>query len=96
NASCAVSATGHGEVFIRFAAAHEVAARMVHRGDRLAAAAGSVIDELGRVGGSGGLIAVGHDGEIALPFNCSGMYRGYVKSDGIVYTAIYDEVYRSA
>jgi beta-aspartyl-peptidase (threonine type) len=96
NASCAVSATGHGEIFIRFAAAHEVAARVVHRGDSLAAAAGSVIGELGRIGGSGGLVAVGCDGEVALPFNCSGMYRGYVKEDGIVYTAIYDEPYRSA
>jgi isoaspartyl peptidase/L-asparaginase-like protein (Ntn-hydrolase superfamily) len=38
----------------------------------------------------------GRDGELALPFNCSGMYRGYVKSDGIVYTAIYNEAYRSA
>jgi beta-aspartyl-peptidase (threonine type) len=96
NASCAVSATGHGEFFIRFAAAHEVAARLLYRGDTLAEAARSVIDELGRIGGAAGLVAVGHDGEVALPFNCSGMYRGYVKCDGIVYTAIYDEAYRSA
>src|SRR5207244_13639681 len=94
NSSCAVSATGHGESFIRFAAAHEVAARLVHRGDSLPAAAGAVIAELGRIGGSGGLVAVGRDGEVALPFNCSGMYRGNVKGDGIVYTAIYDETYR--
>ena len=93
---CAVSATGHGEFFIRYAAAHEVAARLTHRGDRLADAARQVVDELGRVGGSGGLIAVDGRGDLALPFNCSGMYRGYVKTDGIVYTAIYDEAYRSA
>ncbi len=96
NASCAVSATGHGEFFIRFAAAHEIAARVLHRGDSVGTAARSVIDELGRLGGSGGLVAVGRDGDVALPFNCSGMYRGYVKTDGIVYTAIYDEAYRSA
>jgi L-asparaginase / beta-aspartyl-peptidase len=96
NDSCAVSATGVGEFFIRFAAAHEVAARIVHRGQALAAAAHEVIDALGRIGGSGGLVAVGRDGEVALPFNCSGMYRGYVKTDGIVYTAIYDEAYRTA
>jgi len=96
NASCAVSATGHGEVFIRFAAAHEIAARIIHGGESLGTAARSVIDVLGRVGGSGGLVAVGRDGELALPFNSSGMYRGYVQSDGIVYTAIYDEAYRSA
>jgi L-asparaginase / beta-aspartyl-peptidase len=96
NASCAVSATGHGEFFIRYAAAHEVAARLRHRGEGLAAAARSVVDELGRVGGSGGMVAVGREGDAVLPFNCSGMYRGYVNSDGIVYTAIYDEPYRSA
>ncbi len=96
NASCAISATGHGEFFIRFAAAHEVAARLVHRGEALEAAARTVIDALGQIGGSGGLVAVGRDGALALPFNCSGMYRGYVKCDRVVYTAIYDEPYRSA
>jgi L-asparaginase / beta-aspartyl-peptidase len=96
NASCAVSATGDGEFFIRFAVAHEIASRLVHRGERLEEAARSAIDGLGQMGGSGGLVAVDRDGELALPFNCSGMYRGYVKSDGIVYTAIYDEAYRSA
>lgn len=96
NGACAVSATGHGEFFIRFAVAHEVAARIRLRGDPLGTAAGAVIDELGRIGGSGGLVAVGRSGPPSLPFNCSGMYRGYVQSDGIVYTAIYDEPYRSA
>jgi len=95
NASCAVSATGHGEVFIRFAAAHEVAARLRHRGQSLAEAALEVVGALGRVGGSGGLVAVDRDGAVALPFNCSGMYRGYVTGDGIIRTAIYDEPYRS-
>jgi beta-aspartyl-peptidase (threonine type) len=96
NATCAVSATGHGEFFVRFGTAHEVAARLRHRGEPLATAARVVIDELGRIGGSGGLVAVGRDGDPVLPFNCSGMYRGYVNSAGIVYTAIYDEPYRSA
>src|SRR6202030_1373026 len=59
NATCAVSATGHGEFFIRYAAAHEIAARIAHRGEPLAAAAGAVVAELGRIGGSGGLVAVG-------------------------------------
>ncbi|MGE5268321.1 MAG: isoaspartyl peptidase/L-asparaginase family protein [Thiohalocapsa sp.] len=95
NRSCAVSATGNGEFFIRFAAAHEVASRLLHAGQSLTAAAGSVIDELGRIGGSGGLVAIDPGGEVALPFNCSGMYRGYVKTDGIVYTAIYDAPYRA-
>ena len=96
NETCAVSATGHGEFFIRYAVAHEIAARIRHAGQPLGQAAREVIDELGRIGGSGGLVAVGRDGELALPFNCAGMYRGYVEADGIVYTAIYDEPYRSA
>src|SRR5262249_43937424 len=95
NATCAVSATGHGEIFIRHAAAHEIAARLRYQGTTLEAAAGAVVAELGRAGGSGGLVAVGPGGELAPPFNCSGMYRGYVKTGGIVYTAIYDEAFRS-
>ena len=96
NTSCAVSATGHGELFIRYAAAHEIAARMRLAGRPLDEAARAVVDELGRSGGSGGVVAVGRNGSAALPFNCSGMYRGYVKYDGIVYTAIYDEPYQAA
>ena len=96
NTTCAVSATGHGEYFIRYAAAHEIAARIAHGGQPLAAAAEDVVATLGRVGGSGGLIAVGADGTLALPFNCTGMYRGYVNGDGIVYTAIYDEPYEAS
>jgi beta-aspartyl-peptidase (threonine type) len=95
NASCAVSATGHGEFFIRFGAAHEIAARLRHRGQSLTEAASEVVVELGRIGGSGGLVAVDRDGTVALPFSCSGMYRGYVMADGILRTAIYDEPYRS-
>ena len=94
NASCAVSATGHGEFFIRFGAAHEIAARLRHRGQSLTEAAREVVEALGRIGGSGGLVAVDRDGAMTLPFNCSGMYRGYVTGDGILRTAIYDEPYR--
>jgi len=95
NATCAISATGDGEFFIRFCVAHEVAARLRHYGDPLAEAAGAVIAELGRIGGSGGLVAVGCDGDLALPFNCSGMYRGFVREDGVIHIAIYDEPYRT-
>jgi beta-aspartyl-peptidase (threonine type) len=91
NATCAISATGHGEFFIRYAVAHEVAARIAHGKQAVSEAAADVVAELGQIGGSGGLIAVGHDGTLALPFNCSGMYRGYVREDRILYTAIYDE-----
>jgi beta-aspartyl-peptidase (threonine type) len=94
NRTCAVSATGIGEYFIRYAAAHEIAARMAHQGQALAEAAADVVGELGRLGGSGGVVAVDGNGAVALPFNSAGMYRGYVRGDGIVYTAIYDEAYR--
>jgi beta-aspartyl-peptidase (threonine type) len=96
NATCAISATGHGEFFLRYAVAHEIAARIGRARQPLAEAATVVIAELGGAGGSGGLVAVAADGTLALPFNCSGMYRGYVKSDGIVYTAIYDEPYETS
>ena len=96
NATCAVSATGHGEFFIRYAVAHEIAAHIAHGGQPLAQATAAVVAELGRIGGSGGLVAVGRDGGVALPFNCAGMYRGYVQDDGIVYTAIYDELYEAS
>src|ERR1041385_2038864 len=96
NASCAVSATGHGEIFMRFGAAFEIATRMRLGGQTLDEAAREVVKELAEAGGSGGLVAVDRDGALALPFNCAGMYRGYVTADGIIYTAIYDEPYRSA
>ena len=96
NASCAVSATGHGEFFIRYGVAHEVAARVRYLSQSVAESARAVVDELGRIGGSGGLVAVAADGTVALPFNCSGMYRGYVQEDGRIHTAIYDEPYRTA
>jgi L-asparaginase / beta-aspartyl-peptidase len=94
NKSCAVSATGHGEFFIRFAAAHEVAARLTHAGESLDLAAAAVIGEITAAGGSGGLVAVDRSGAIALPFSTPGMYRGFVRADGIAHTAIFDEAYR--
>jgi beta-aspartyl-peptidase (threonine type) len=96
NKSCAVSATGHGEFFIRYAAAHEVAARLVHAGEGLDTAAAAVIAELTAAGGSGGLVAIDRDGRVALPFSTPGMYRGYASGDGVLYTAIFDEAYRSS
>ncbi|MGQ9367813.1 isoaspartyl peptidase/L-asparaginase family protein [Azospirillum sp. ST 5-10] len=94
NATCAVSATGHGEHFIRRCAAHEIDARMRWAGHTLERAASAVVEELGALGGSGGLIAVDRDGRVALPFNCSGMYRGVIGADGRALTAIHREAYR--
>jgi beta-aspartyl-peptidase (threonine type) len=89
--TCAVSATGHGEFFIRHAAAHEIAARMRIGKETLAAAAERVVADLGALGGSGGLVAVDAQGEVVLPFNCAGMYRGRIGADGVAWTGIYRE-----
>jgi beta-aspartyl-peptidase (threonine type) len=80
NATCAVSCTGHGEYFIRYAVAHDVSAAMRHGGKSLASAAKDIIHtRLLSNGGSGGLIAVDAMGNISMEFNTEGMYRGYAK-----------------
>jgi beta-aspartyl-peptidase (threonine type) len=94
--ACAVSCTGDGEFFIRWAAAHEVAARLRLGRQPLAAAAEAVVAELAAVGGSGGMIAVDAAGQVALPFNSRGMYRGIIGADGVARTAIYHEELRAA
>lgn len=96
NATCAVSATGHGEFFIRYGAAFEIAARLRHGRQSLNQAAFAVIHELGEVGGLGGIVAVDRAGAVALPFNTPGMYRGYLGADGSIHTAIWDEPYLSS
>jgi beta-aspartyl-peptidase (threonine type) len=95
NASCAVSGTGHGEFFVRYGAAFEIAARLRHGGQSLPLAAQSVIDALAAIGGSGGIVAVDRTGALALPFNTEGMYRGFVRDNGAIHTAIFDEPYRT-
>jgi len=95
NATCAVSATGHGEFFIRHAAAHEIASRMRYLGEGVEQASAHVVAELGEIGGSGGLIAVDAQGQVSLPFNSSGMYRGVIGADGVPMTAIYQEALRA-
>jgi beta-aspartyl-peptidase (threonine type) len=95
NATCAVSATGHGEFFIRHAAAFAIAARLRHADQSLDDAARAVIAELAAAGGSGGVVAVDRAGALALPFNTAGMYRGYIRDGGAIHTAMYDEPYRS-
>jgi L-asparaginase / beta-aspartyl-peptidase len=96
NATCAVSATGHGEYFIRYGAAFEIAARLRHAGQSVHQAALAVINELGEFGGRGGVVAVDRAGAVALPFNTAGMYRGYLSADGSIHTAIWDEPYLSS
>ena len=88
NQTCAVSATGSGEHFVRAVLAHEVAARMRHRGEPLAAAARRSLAGVKALGGEGGLIAVDRTGRVAMPFNSEGMYRGWAQG-GRVHVAIY-------
>jgi L-asparaginase / beta-aspartyl-peptidase len=96
NATCAVSATGHGEFFIRYGAAFEIAARLRYAGQPLQHSAREVIDGLAAIGGSGGVVAVDRTGALALPFNTIGMYRGFVRDGGAIHTAIRDEPYQIA
>jgi isoaspartyl peptidase/L-asparaginase-like protein (Ntn-hydrolase superfamily) len=95
NATCAVSATGHGEFFMRYGVAFEIAARLRHAGQSLQEAAHAVIKTLGALGGSGGVVAIDCSGALALPFNSAGMYRGYVHGGGAIRTAIHDELYQT-
>jgi L-asparaginase / beta-aspartyl-peptidase len=76
NSTCAVSCTGHGEYFMIGATAYDVAARMKYKGLRLREAAKESIDYLTTINGEGGLIAVDAFGNIVMPFNSDGMYRG--------------------
>jgi L-asparaginase / beta-aspartyl-peptidase len=89
NATCAVSCTGDGEFFIRAVVAHQVSALMELRGMSLTEAAERALAHAEKLGGTGGLIAVDKNGNVALPFNTSGMYRGHVREDGKFVIEIY-------
>lgn len=86
--TCAVSCTGHGEYFMLGVTAYDVAARMKYKSLSLESAASETIDRLTSIGGEGGLIAVNAQGDVVLPFNSDGMYRGWIR-DGKVVTEIY-------
>ncbi len=90
NATCAVSSTGHGEYFIRGVIAHDIAARMRYLDASVQEAAHAVImDELTEMGGTGGVIALDAEGNVSMPFNTAGMYRGTVDEEGNVTIRIY-------
>ncbi|HEV8539151.1 MAG TPA: isoaspartyl peptidase/L-asparaginase [Bacteroidota bacterium] len=78
NSTCAVSATGDGEFFIRSVVAHDIAALLDYRSLPLQKAAETVIDKVGKLGGTGGVICLDSKGNIALVFNSEGMYRAYM------------------
>jgi len=90
NASCAVSATGHGEFFIRFQVASDICARMLYQKIPLTLAASTIIhDELPSAGAEGGVVAVDTEGNITMPFNTEGMYRASIDATGRKTVAIY-------
>jgi beta-aspartyl-peptidase (threonine type) len=92
NRSCAVSATGHGEYFIRATAARDICARVQYTGAGLQAAAEQVVQkQLAEMGGDGGVIAVDPAGNLALVFNTSGMYRASIDQRGALYVAIFGD-----
>ena len=90
NNTCAVSATGHGEFFIRYTVAHDISALMGYKNMSLEDAANLVInDKLVNAGGTGGVIAVDKNGNVSMTFNTNMMFRAYAKSTGEKEVAIF-------
>jgi L-asparaginase / beta-aspartyl-peptidase len=87
--ACAVSATGAGEFFIREGVAHEICARVRFKGEDVVTAADTVMAEVKALGGDGGVIVIGPNGEGGYSFNTPGMYRGRVSSTKPAQVAIY-------
>lgn len=92
NRSCAVSATGHGEYFIRYSVASDICARVQYQGKTIQQAGDEVIhDVLKPIGGTGGVIIVDSKGNISLPFNTKGMYRASKQANQPTYVAIFKD-----
>jgi beta-aspartyl-peptidase (threonine type) len=92
NNTCGVSATGHGEYFIRLSVARDIAAMMEYASLSLQEAADSVImKKLEHLGGEGGIVALDRQGNVSMTFNSEGMYRGYIKKKGEAKTFIYKD-----
>lgn len=92
NNTCAVSATGHGEYFIRLGVAKDISSLMEYKNYSLIDAADEVvINKLGKMKGDGGIIAIDKNGNIAMPFNTEGMYRGYLMDNGLPVVKMYKE-----
>jgi beta-aspartyl-peptidase (threonine type) len=90
NNTCGISATGHGEYFIRSVVAHDISALMAYAGLPLQQAADKVIHQkLIELGGEGGVIGLDADGNIMMSFNSNGMYRGYIKERGQAHVFIF-------
>lgn len=91
NQSCAISCTGHGEFFIRAVVAHDISARILYQGQSLKEAAEKVVmDVLPKMGGKGGIIGIDRNGNIVMPFNTKGMYRGFKNSKNEEFVGIFE------
>lgn len=92
NATCAISCTGHGEMFLRAVAAYDVSCLMEYAGKTLQQAMDIVVhDKLMKINGEGGMIGVDAKGNAALVFNSEGMYRGVKSSGGRNEVSIYND-----
>jgi beta-aspartyl-peptidase (threonine type) len=91
NKSVAVSATGEGEFYIRSVAAHNVASRVRFGDASLQEAARAAVEEAEALGGVGGLIVLDPDGNMAMPFTTTGMFRAYVTPDGTTKVRIFKD-----
>lgn len=92
NESCAVSCTGHGELFIRCTVASDIAARVKYRKDPLQKAVDEVLAALPKErGGVGGIIALDRTGRPAVAFNTPAMYRATITQSGKIHVAVQDE-----
>ncbi|HYH87437.1 MAG TPA: isoaspartyl peptidase/L-asparaginase [Pyrinomonadaceae bacterium] len=89
NETCAVSCTGDGEFFIRSVVAHDISAMMQYGGKSVEQAAAAALEKARKIGGTGGLIAIDRGGNFAMPFNTSGMYRGWIGPEGQAQVSIY-------
>ncbi|MEC7291169.1 MAG: isoaspartyl peptidase/L-asparaginase [Pseudomonadota bacterium] len=90
NGVCAVSATGHGEYFIRVAVAKTICARVELAGESVGDAARSALDQVAELGGDGGVVVIDGNGQYEYVFNSKGMYRGMIDPDGME-TAIFEQ-----
>lgn len=91
NKTCGFSGTGRGEYYIRAAAAHDVSALMEYKGMTVEEATRTVMDKLTAMNATGGMIAMDANGNVAMPFNTSGMYRGYLREGEQAVVKIYQE-----
>ena len=90
NGVCAVSATGHGEYFIRVGVAKTICSRVELAGESVGEAAQSALDQVAELGGDGGVVVIDGDGQYEYVFNSKGMYRGMIDPEGME-TAIFEQ-----